>query len=352
MGVPTDMIGFAQEIGRLSRDQQGGFSRVLLPQGWRGGGLPSVVDQRRTAVSEMAMLVYLGDNRCLSAVLSRFLDGAERMQYCQAEDPKMRCSKCEQFGLFHAEHETDHTVWWDAASGSGQVDESEEEERDEQDEQDERDEGMGAWVSEVEVHGGEVSIELDAGGQRLRDSMREEAIGRGRYEERLQMFHGRCMICMMLGQGRIPIAEQWHEFQACRHIQRRQFVQAKQEAIQRNQTRGGWLKRYVACFRCGQPQDICPVGEQRSHQACMFRDMVLPAAWALFRRDNRWGRTMGEITGAASAVWESEARWMDWLGTECDLYGMRACQAARIMDVIMSLEVGESRRTEVLPSED
>lgn len=129
VGAPTDMIGFAQEIGRLSRNGQGGIGRIILPRGWRSLGLPNLVDQCRSAVSELAMLVYLDDNRCLSAVISRFLDGAEQMQYCQADDLELRCSKCEQFGLFDSTQETDHTRWWDPDSGSGRIASSEEDER-------------------------------------------------------------------------------------------------------------------------------------------------------------------------------------------------------------------------------
>ena len=329
MGAPVDMIGFAQEVGRLSRDGQGGVSRIILPHTWRGSGLPSLVDQRRSAVSAMAMMVYLGENRCLNAVVSRFLDGTDQMQYCGAENATMRCSKCAQFGLFASRREADHTRWWDGASGSGRVGDSEE---------DDDEERSRVWRGEGEA---EPDRETEGGSQRLRERMRAVAIQRSRYEERLQTLHGRCMICMMLGRGSVAPRAQWHELHDCQHIDRRAFIGAKRRAIQRNERHGGWMTKYVGCFRCGQPQDICAVeGRGEGGGRCRYRDMVFPAAWALFHRENRWGRTLGQLTGAASRVWSTEERWMDWLGTECEMYGMRACQAARMMSVIMSLEVG------------
>lgn len=285
------------------------------------------------------MTVYLGENRCLNAVISRFLDGPENMQYCNAENEKMRCSKCEQFGLFDSRREQDHTTWWDGESGSGRVGESEE---------DDEEDRSSMWVSEVEMEKGtetEPGSPRHSGGnsggsQRLRDSMREIATKRSRYEERLQTLQGRCMICMMLGQGYISPSTQWHGLQQCQHIDRRAFMRAKQTAIQRNERQGGWMKKYAACFRCGQPQDICAVdGSAVGRRECRYRDMIFPAAWALFHRANRWGRTLGQLTGVASKTWSTEEKWMDWLGTECELFGIRACQAARMMDVILSLEL-------------
>lgn len=342
VGVPTDMIGFAQEIGRLSRDGQGGHSRVILPAHWHGQGLPSLVDQRRTAVSALAMSVYLYDNRCLSAVISRFLDGPEGMQYCTADEPRSRCSKCEQFGLFRVGEEEDGTAYWDPGSGSGQVDSSEEEA------EYATATGLGTSGPTAERSGGRehgaddvMAGRLQEGGQRLRDSMREVAIGRERYEGRLRTIRGRCMVCLMLGRGHIPVEHQWHDLRHCGHVEKRTFFVMKKRAIERNEGRGGWIKAYAGCFQCGQPQEICRVEEGPGRGGCEYRDMIFPAAWGLWRRDERWGRTMGELSGAASAVWESEDKWMDWLGNECELYGMRACQAARMMDVIMGLEMAE-----------
>lgn len=128
------------------------------------------------------------------------------------------------------------------------------------------------------------------------------------------MFQGRCTICMMLGHGKIPDPAQWHSLDRCRHVQRRQCLQAKQRAIQRNHHRGGWLKKYIACFRCGNPQEICPVDDDRGQGGeCEFRDLVLPAAWALFHCEHRWGRTLGQFSGVSSRFWE--ARNGGWTGS-------------------------------------
>lgn len=202
MGAPTDMIGFAQEVGRLSRDGHGGFSRVILRRGWRSPGLPSVVDQRRSDISPTAMSVYTGDNRCLSAVLSRFLDGADRMQYCTQADAQLRCTKCAQHGLFDAQQETDDTVWWDPASGQGQLLESSDD-----DDPGDSDPGDFAIVADGRSVPRPRSIPSGGGGARLRVHLREVATGRDRYEEGLNILQGRCMICMILAPGQVRSAE-------------------------------------------------------------------------------------------------------------------------------------------------
>jgi hypothetical protein len=47
--------------------------------------------------------------------------------------------------------------------------------------------------------------------------------------------------------------------------------------------------------------------------------------------NNLWGKTLREISGRD---FESEEEWMLWLG-ECSLYGMRACQGARVADWVI-----------------
>lgn len=193
------------------------------------------------------------------------------------------------------------------------------------------------------------------GPDRLRAYNRDVALGRRQYIARLRAIRDRCMICMVLGEGLITDVAQRHPLQLCRHIQRGAFFKAKREAIQRQSSRGGWLKKFTACFQCGQPQEVCSYGvtaELAEHDQdareipstedrCQYRDTALPAAWALFHRSSWWGKTLGEITGAPQSVWENEDRWMDWLGTECVLYGMRACQAARLLDFFLECEYRE-----------
>lgn len=356
MGVPTDMIGFAQEIGRLSRDGQGGFSRVILPKGWQSSNLPSLRDQRRSAVSTLAMSVYLHQNRCLSAVLSRFLDGVSGIQYCQASDASFRCSKCTQFGLFDAQQEQDHTSWWDSTAKGEEEDEDDTDDANDANGADEeavRSYGMDTTTAEhqLELDLGDQQVEeyiqraeRESGSERLRVSNRDVSMQRGRFEELLHAFRGRCMICMLLGRGQIPVAQQWHPLHQCAHIQRRQFLQAKSRAIARNRHRGGWLEPYVACFFCGLPQEMCEVRGDEGGRTCRYRDLVFPAGWALWHCESgRWGRSLGQISGAVGGVVENEERWMDWLGSTMDVgeWWIRGCQAVRMLDFVLSFTTGE-----------
>lgn len=336
VGAPTDLINFAQEVGRLSRDGAGGFSRVVMPQHWQPSSLPHLVDQRRTVASEVAMQVYLGANRCLSAVLSRFLDGISAMQYCTQVDETLRCSHCAVHGLFDARSAPDPTTWWDSATGQGHGLERDETSTSDEDESD--DDGAGPIDPDLLK---EPARQITAGSERLRQSERMLAAGWERYRQGLALLRGRCMICMILSSSRLTVSDQTHALDQCRHIQRSAFWRAKRDAVQRNQGRGGWMKAYVACYRCGQPQDICSVGSDRGPADCTYRDLIFPATWAVFHRAECWGRTLGDISGVAQAIWQDERRWMDWLGGECELYGQRASQAARILDEIMQLMLSD-----------
>lgn len=90
--------------------------------------------------------------------------------------------------MFQAGEEPDYTVWWDPYYLGEPADSSAEDD----------DKGVvSEWEGDIHVGGGGGG----GGEERLRDSMREEAMHRDRFEERLQMFRGRCMICMVLGRG-------------------------------------------------------------------------------------------------------------------------------------------------------
>ena len=70
---------------------------------------------------------------------------------------------------------------------------------------------------------------------------------------------------------------------------------------------------------------------------------------ALFHRTRSWGRTLGDLTGVASQIHTHEGRYMDWLGTECDLYGLPACAAARLFDRMIQLELVDVLGSEIPP---
>jgi hypothetical protein len=65
-GLPTDAINFAQEVGRLGRDGQGGSSYVIVPHTsmlisdatWEKG-------KHTTPLSQRVMQRYVSQSRCL-----------------------------------------------------------------------------------------------------------------------------------------------------------------------------------------------------------------------------------------------------------------------------------------------
>jgi hypothetical protein len=331
MGAPRDAIGFIQEVGRLGRDGGGGTSWVILPTSWQPfpeGNLAQGITVMPAPLAQKVMGVYLGECRCLHAVLSRFQDGAEEMQYCTAAKVEERCTMCQAHGLFDARQEVDYSRYWDGPAVP---------------------EGDAEGGSRVPVNGATESEEEDEeaafgfhrGSLNLRQYVRERAQGREEYERRIRQFKGTCFICTLLQACRTPAEGEreirWlmcHPLKRCDSIFKGEFFGAKKRAQHRHRDRG-WLKAFVACFGCGQPQDICG---QQGGGGCEYADMVLPAAWAVGQLGYAYGKTLKQLAGRH---FESEEGWMDWIGEEREVHGMRAYQAVWVTDWVM----GEMLRT-------
>lgn len=118
IGAPRDIISFAQEIGRLGRNRRGGTSRVMLPYNWQANALLSRPKAEFQTLPKLAMQTYLGPCRCLAAVLSRFQDRGEHIQYCSHEQRHQWCTRCQQFGRLETGQETDPTEYWDGEKGT------------------------------------------------------------------------------------------------------------------------------------------------------------------------------------------------------------------------------------------
>ena len=103
------------------------------------------------------------------------------------------------------------------------------------------------------------------------------------------------------------------------------------------------MREWTACRGCGQPPIICSDwNAQVGPTGCEFRDMVLPAAWAVYHMRNRWGETLEEFSGQLGGF-SKEEDWVKWMGEEVALFGDRAIQAARMLDkVLEKLELGEA----------
>lgn len=328
LDLPTDAINFAQEVGRVGRDGQGGTSFVILPHTF----MPINDDtwaheQHVRPLSERVMQRYVSHSRCLWATLSRYVDGAEKMQYCGGSG--LRCGVCRVRGVFHPEEEVDRTWYWDCIGtpGLGETDRTadgdEEEEEEDQGDQDDRDDG------EMD----ETALALQAGSQRLRLSERVAADQRARYLERCQRWRGTCLICQLLrgGQGLD------HNLDTCHHHDRVRFFKAKTAAHQgRHRV---WMKDHVACWSCGQLPTICD--GQKGPRGCEFRDLVLPGAWAAFHMRNLWGHSLAEVSGRPGGF-EQEEAWTSWLGEECEVFGERGTQGVRILAWLLEqMERGE-----------
>lgn len=185
MGAPRDMISFAQEVGRLGRDGNGGTSRIILPYGWQGPSADGGVDGGILGLPKVAMRLYLGSCRCLSAVLSRFQDGREHMRYCSRDAGGFRCTLCVQSGPVLEAQGEDLTEYWDGIGKSGPPVATISEEDPQEDGDDGEEEAQFAALSQ--------------GQERLRLHRRDEEFGRDRFVQRLRALQGRCMICSMLG---------------------------------------------------------------------------------------------------------------------------------------------------------
>ena len=194
-GLLTNAINFAQEVGRLGRDGQGGSSYVIVPH-----TLIPINDatwekeKHSTPLSQRVMQRYISQSRCLWATLSRFVDGVQQIQYC-GNNGKL-CSICQVQGAFRIGEEVDSTRYWDSEAGMEERIRSDEDEvgqdqEGEDKEDDADDESIRARSST-----------LLAGSQRLRASEQQAEEWRVRYVERCGRWQGVCLICQLLRGGR------------------------------------------------------------------------------------------------------------------------------------------------------
>jgi Helicase conserved C-terminal domain len=321
-GLPSDAINFSQEVGRIGRDGHSGVSTILLSrqvQDTDDGRWER--EKHKTPLSQRVMQRYI-KSRCLRAVLSRYVDGPEYMQYCN--DVRIRCTYCrirgatdESDGLFDPDIELDPTPWWDAEPRSV----PEEGDMDEDD------------LSEPTGFG---ATTFEGGPQRLHDAERNSAYRLTQYIRRLKQWKGHCLICRLLHDADACN----HPLDQCRRQSKFQFFRAKGPFAKRGQSRE-WMTDWTACWGCGQPPIICSDWDpQIGPGGCEFRDLALPAAWAVFHMRNRWGETLEAFSGEPGGF-ATEEDWMRWIGQEVALFGDRGIQAARILDqVLEKLEHG------------
>lgn len=321
-GLPRDAINFAQEIGRAGRDGQGGSSYIILPHAWQAVDDSTWhQEQHSTPTTTRVLQRYVGQNRCLWATLSRFLDGSEQMQYCSSH-PGPTCGVCQVMGTFDPSTEEDHTLYWDLPRSMSVADERSVLDATEEDE-DGGDDGAATAIGLR--HGGP---------SRLRQSVREHENGRHQYLEACQRWSTTCMICHLL----FARSGSDHTLEACRRQEKWQFFRVK-STVQKQQ-RTGWMRSYVACWSCGQPPTICD--GSKAPRGCQFRDMVLPSVWALYHMPHLWGRRLAEVSESLEKF-SDDIAWLAWAGQECEVFGERSIHAVRMLAwVLRELETGVS----------
>jgi superfamily II DNA helicase RecQ len=322
---PRDAIDFMQEVGRLGRDGQGGKSMVVLPRTFT-----PITDKQweeewhQRSVLERIMQRYTGENRCLGAVLSRFFDGVPHTRYCRENGEAPRCRVCLTHGVFNATADRDWTYYWDTPRTApfGQESTTANSVT--------ADFGQDGQLSDDDVHdttGYSQTVNLTQGSQRLTLLTRTAARAQADYLYRCRAWQGVCLICRLLvdGDGR------GHTLDTCRQVQKWEFINLKKKILK--DLPRGWIKEHTACWHCGQPPTICDGRAGRGQ--CEFRDMVFPAAWAMYTIDNLWGHTLEEVSGQPGGFTDAMA-WMRWLGQECEVFGDRSIQAVRMLAWILA----------------
>jgi superfamily II DNA helicase RecQ len=265
--APEKASAFSQESGRAGRDGVKASSLVLLSAAWK-----PQLDQG-LAPDQEAMQLYLTQQYCSRGVLSQFLDDRRDWRWCMAGEEV--CQVCREP---HREGRPPDLTFALESAGEG-----------------------------LTFTGPEEVLRQDHAQDQVLDS----------YEGDLRVTLGQCLYCRALGR-RFE-----HEVQKC--PRRFYWIHAKNEAYQqRKGEKREWIQRYVACWNCYQPQDICRVPDTEHEDVeCQFPDMVMPLCYGVYCRpggkdwlQKHFGRTF-----------KTQLEYMLWLGETASLGGSECIQA-------------------------
>ena len=281
---PYGLIDFTQESGRGGRDGELAGSTVLMKRDPRSPA-PAMPLDHPDPVDYRAINEYLRGHECRRLVLARELDDVKHWQPCRPTDVK--CDICER-------KEEEEEVMTEYGSEPDAED-----------------------VAQVlEKHGQEDTT--DGGSIRYRRQQIQNQYEMDEYVRGLSQIKGACVMCRILAPG----SDWGHELTKCPRSHRSMYLECKDAVLRRSQGRG-WMKNYTACYLCAQPQSICGGWDpkERAGKGCDYRDLVMPAMWALWEGEEReWIQSRLEVEVAgAEEVLIAAARVSQFGGVECVL---------------------------------
>lgn len=272
--APEKLTDFSQESGRAGRDGAKASSIILLRSGWK----PQL--SAHLALDQEAMQLYLAQKYCSRGILSQFLDAERDWRWCMEGE---EC--CQVCGQPH---------------------------------KDQRPQGIHfclASESEVQYTGPAEVLRQDYLCDRVMD----------RYEKDLEIMVGSCLYCRIGGR------KFDHEVSTCQR--RFHWINAKTQAYQtRKRENKEWIRRYLACWKCYQPQEICRVADtEHKESKCRFPDMVMPLCYGVFFRPGRdvW------LLKHFRRKFENQLEYMLWLGDKATLEGNECIQANCVAAIVM-----------------
>ncbi len=275
VGAPDQATAFSQESGRAGRDRGKAYSIVMLSATWK-----PQLDQGLSP-DEEAMQLYLTRQHCFRGVLSQFLDAQRDWRWCMPGEEA--CQVCQKPHVECRPVDLKFELVVDRG---------------------------------MEYTGPDEVLRQDHSKDQVLDC----------YERDLEVMVGSCLYCRVVGR-RFN-----HGPRQC--SRRFDWIRAKDEAYQKRKGEGKeWIQRYVACWKCYQPQEICRVADPEVEEEveCRFPDMVMPACYGVYQRVG--GRDW--LQRQFGQRFKTEVEYMLWVGETASLEGNECiqgnCVAARAL---------------------
>lgn len=272
--APEKLTDFSQESGRAGRDGAKASSITLLHSGWK----PRL--DVHLAPDQEAMQLYLAQKYCSRGVLSQFLDAERHWRWCM--EGEECCQVCDK------PHKDQRPV------------------------------GVPFGLAS------EAEVQYTGPAEVLRqDHVRNQVIDR--YEKDLEIMVGSCLYCRVSGRK--------FDHEAGRCPRRFHWINAKTQAYDsRKRENKEWIGRYLACWKCYQPQEICRVADtEHDESECRFPDMVMPLCYGVYFRPGRDAWLLKHF----QRKFGNQLEYMLWLGEKASLKGNECIQANCVAAIAM-----------------